>query len=62
MVKTGTGRTLPITGRPKETPAMLCYLPDRRNRTVNAVAALILSQAFYWVCRGIALIIKALKQ
>ena len=54
MVKAGSGRTLPITGRPKEAPAMLCYLPGRRNGTVKAVAALILSQAFLlglsWNC------------
>ena len=41
---------------------MLCYLPDRRTGKANAVAVLIFAQAFYWACRGIALIIKALKQ
>lgn len=29
--------------------------------TVNAVSWLVLAQAFYWFCRGLALIIKALK-
>ena len=59
MVKAGNGSASPIIGRPKG--AFLTYQTGE-HETANAVSALIFAQAFYWVCRGLALIIKALKQ
>ena len=57
-----TAKRYQLHGRPQEALAYVLLSTKQENITAFAISALILSQAFYWVCRGIALIIKALKQ